>query len=167
MIRLLLLLALAAIVYFWTRGPAERRRLTSNPWLRTALVSGLALLYLISPIDLIPDVGPVGLIDDVLLLLGTMWWILRQGKPAPDGTARGRGPRARGEQPPRGGDPYEVLGLERNASGAEITRAYREQMKRYHPDRVADLGEELRRLAHKKTLEIQRAYESLRPKRPG
>jgi DnaJ-domain-containing protein 1 len=37
-------------------------------------------------------------------------------------------------------------------------------MKRYHPDRVDDLGEELQRVAHEKTLAIQRAYEELREK---
>jgi DnaJ like chaperone protein len=56
-------------------------------------------------------------------------------------------------------DPYAVLGVPRDASPEEITRAYREQMKRYHPDRVADLGDELQRVAHRKTLAIQRAYD--------
>jgi DnaJ like chaperone protein len=55
-----------------------------------------------------------------------------------------------------------VLGLRPGASHADISRAYRTQMKRYHPDRVDDLGEELQRVAHEKTLEIQRAYEELR-----
>ena len=54
-----------------------------------------------------------------------------------------------------------MLGVTRGASAGDITRAYREQMKRYHPDRVADLGEELRQLAHEKTVAIQRAYEEL------
>jgi DnaJ-class molecular chaperone len=58
-------------------------------------------------------------------------------------------------------DPYAVLGVGHGASRAEITRAYRTQMKRYHPDRVDDLGEELQRVAHEKTLEIQRAYQQL------
>ncbi len=35
-------------------------------------------------------------------------------------------------------------------------------MKKYHPDRVADLGEELRKVAHEKSVEIQRAYEALK-----
>ncbi len=36
-------------------------------------------------------------------------------------------------------------------------------MKEYHPDKVAHLGEELQELAHKKSLDIQRAYQQLRP----
>ena len=58
-------------------------------------------------------------------------------------------------------DPHAVLGLPRGATAEDVNRAYREQMKLYHPDRVADLGEELRRVAHEKTVAIQRAYEEL------
>lgn len=63
---------------------------------------------------------------------------------------------------PRGDwDPWAVLGVAREASRDEITRAYREQVKRYHPDRVADLGPELQQVAHRKTVELQRAYAEL------
>jgi DnaJ-class molecular chaperone len=58
-------------------------------------------------------------------------------------------------------NPWTVLGLRRGASQEEIAQAYREQMKLYHPDRVAGLGDELQRVAHEKTVEIQRAYEAL------
>jgi len=58
-------------------------------------------------------------------------------------------------------DPWGVLGVARGASRDEITRAYRARMKEYHPDRVAELGTELRELAHQKTLEIRAAYETL------
>ena len=51
--------------------------------------------------------------------------------------------------------------VRRGATRDEITRAYREQMKRYHPDRVGGLGDELQQVAHRKTLEIQRAYSEL------
>lgn len=60
-----------------------------------------------------------------------------------------------------GWDPYVVLGVTRGASRDEIAQAYREQLKRYHPDRVADLGPELQRVAHRKTVELQRAYAEL------
>jgi DnaJ-domain-containing protein 1 len=68
-----------------------------------------------------------------------------------------------GQRPGTGApaDPWAVLGVRRGATPEEITRAYHEQMKSYHPDRVADLGEELRRVAHEKSVEIQRAYAEL------
>ena len=58
-------------------------------------------------------------------------------------------------------DPHAVLGVGRDASREEITRRYHEEVKRYHPDRVADLGVELQRLAHQKTIELRRAYDEL------
>ena len=58
-------------------------------------------------------------------------------------------------------DPYAVLGIARGASHDQIVRAYRERLKLYHPDRVADLGPELQQVAHQKTVELQRAYAEL------
>jgi len=63
--------------------------------------------------------------------------------------------------PRRGWDPYAVLGVTSGASADELARAYREQMKRYHPDRVADMPREFQELAHQKAIEIQRAYAEL------
>ena len=68
---------------------------------------------------------------------------------------------AAGDAPPARWDPHTVLGVTRGASRDEITRAYRAQLKRYHPDRVADLGPELQEVAHRKTVELQRAYGEL------
>jgi DnaJ-domain-containing protein 1 len=64
-------------------------------------------------------------------------------------------------RPLRKSDPHAVLGVPRDASPSTITKAYRQQLKNYHPDRVADLGPELQRVAHEKTIEIQRAYDEL------
>ncbi len=63
------------------------------------------------------------------------------------------------------GRAYEVLGVDPDASDEEIKRAYRELAKKYHPDRVAHLGEEFRELAHRKFLEIQEAYDRIRSER--
>ena len=152
MARLVLILAAALTLYLWWRPPARAAggRLGRLPLIGAAL---LALAYLISPIDVLPDVTPVGLLDDLIILVSTGWWIYGQWKHRPPPPA---------EAPPAGGepawDPYRVLEVGRGASRDEITRAYREQMKRYHPDRVSGLGDELQEVAHRKTLEIQRAY---------
>ena len=58
-------------------------------------------------------------------------------------------------------DPYTVLGIQPGASREEIRNAYRNLSKKYHPDRVNHLGSEFRDLAHKKFIDIKKAYEAL------
>lgn len=56
-------------------------------------------------------------------------------------------------------DPYEVLGVSRNASSEEITKAYRELVKKYHPDKYQ--GNPLADLAQEKLQEINEAYDAI------
>jgi len=132
-------------------------------WKAALAAALILLLYLRSPIDLLPDrLGALGLLDDLLLVLAAAWWLRRRARRAR--TAPARPPAMdRADDTATGApwDPYAVLGIARGASAAEIAAAYKEQMRRYHPDRVAHLGEELQRLAHRKTLDIQRAYAEL------
>jgi hypothetical protein len=144
-----------------------------NRTLAIVLACLAIVLYVRSPIDLLPDTaGPLGLLDDLLFSLVVVWWLRRQLRvppgPRPNARqrARGFGPGgARGDD--AGGastspwDPYAVLGIARGASADEISRAYRTQMKLYHPDRVADLGAELQEVAHRRSIDIQRAYEEI------
>lgn len=58
--------------------------------------------------------------------------------------------------------PYAVLGVGRNATLEEIKQAYRQRIAEYHPDKVASLGIELRRLADEMTRKINSAYEELK-----
>ncbi|GHB90937.1 hypothetical protein GCM10007047_02250 [Cerasicoccus arenae] len=55
-----------------------------------------------------------------------------------------------------------VFGLGEDADFTAIKVAYRDALKRYHPDRVADLGEELVALAERKTREYNAAYQAAR-----
>lgn len=169
----------------------DRAPQAGQPALSRLLMIVLAILvvaiYVRSPIDLIPDfAGPIGMIDDLLLGLGVLWWMRQRGappRPRPTARQRARGP---GEFRRAGGtgaggrdgdardagagagvddaaawDPHAVLGVPRGATPDEIRDAYRTQMKLYHPDRVADLGPELQAVAHRKSIEIQRAFEEI------
>ena len=48
---------------------------------------------------------------------------------------------------------------------AEIKLAYREQAKKYHPDKVAYLGEDVRKSAEQKLQEVNEAYDKIRKQR--
>jgi DnaJ like chaperone protein len=63
-------------------------------------------------------------------------------------------------------DPYALFNLSPGATQEEIEARYKELAKDYHPDRVAHLGEDLRKVAHEKMIAIQRAYELLRHEGP-
>ena len=56
-------------------------------------------------------------------------------------------------------DPYEVLGVSKNASPEEIKKAYRKLAKQYHPDNY--VNNPLADLAQEKFKEINEAYEQL------
>lgn len=56
-------------------------------------------------------------------------------------------------------NPYEVLGIKEGASEEEIKRAYRELVKKYHPDQYQN--NPLSKLAEEKLREINEAYDYL------
>ncbi len=56
-------------------------------------------------------------------------------------------------------NPYEVLGVPENASEEEIKKAYKELVKKYHPDKYQD--NPLADLAEEKLQEINEAYDML------
>ena len=57
--------------------------------------------------------------------------------------------------------PYHVLKISSDASNEELKKAYRILFREYHPDTVAQEGEEAAEAAHLKFLEIQQAYQEL------
>lgn len=60
-------------------------------------------------------------------------------------------------------NPYEILGVSQNASDEEIKKAYRELVKKYHPDNYAN--NPLADLADEKMKEINEAYDTIQKQR--
>ena len=79
------------------------------------------------------------------------------------GAAHGAGPTGRDTL----SEAYEVLGVPRTASDAEVKRSYRRLMSQNHPDKLVARGlpESLLEVAKQKTQAIQAAYERVRGSR--
>jgi hypothetical protein len=84
--------------------------------------------------------------------------------PGPSSSSRSPPP-----PPPRAPafDPYEVLGVAPDADLEAIRRAFKEQMKLNHPDRVAHLSPFLQEMAKQQAVRINEAFELLRKLRGG
>ncbi len=142
------------------------------------LIYIIVILYVISGFDIIPEwiVGPIGVIDDIIILGAVYWYFIY--RPAKiraksqrayyqEGEGRRRESyqenqkRAQTDKRFSKSDPYEVLGVRRQASIDDIRSAYRKLAAKYHPDKVVHLGDEFRTLAEQKFKEIQEAYQEL------
>ena len=60
---------------------------------------------------------------------------------------------------------YKVLGVDRNATDAEIKKAYRKMAVENHPDKVGHLGEDIRKAAEEKFTQINLAYDKIKKQR--
>ena len=139
----------------------------------------LALIYALSPYDVLPDLfAGWGWLDDlfILFLLWRFFYAARRIGSGAQGYRQfgrqGNGSRYSGADTGSGAsasdagprDPYTVLGLSKDASAADVKQAYRALANQYHPDKVSHLGEEFRQLAERRFKEIQEAYQALQKK---
>lgn len=60
---------------------------------------------------------------------------------------------------------YKILEINQDASIEEIKKAYRDMAKKYHPDKVAYLGEDFRKSANEKFAKVNEAYEKIKKER--
>jgi DnaJ like chaperone protein len=60
---------------------------------------------------------------------------------------------------------YTILEISPSATDDEVRSAYRRMAMKYHPDRVATLGEDVQKAAEEKFKKVQQAYESIKKKR--
>ena len=60
---------------------------------------------------------------------------------------------------------YTILGIDASASDDEVKKAYRKMAIKFHPDKVAQMGEEYQKGAKEKFQQIQDSYEALKKRR--
>ncbi len=60
---------------------------------------------------------------------------------------------------------YRVLEISPEATDEEVKKAYREMAKKHHPDKMANLGEDIKRSATEKFQKINAAYEEVKKQR--
>lgn len=60
---------------------------------------------------------------------------------------------------------YKILEIEKSATDEEVKKAYRKMAVKFHPDKVAALGEEVQKAAKEKFQHVQKAYENIKKQR--
>ena len=60
---------------------------------------------------------------------------------------------------------YRILEITPDASDEELKKAYRRMALKYHPDKVAHLGDDVQKAANTKIQEVNAAYESIKKQR--
>ncbi|MFC2112320.1 TerB family tellurite resistance protein [Bacteroidota bacterium] len=60
---------------------------------------------------------------------------------------------------------YKILEIDKSASEDEIKKAYRRMANKYHPDKVAYLGDDIRKAAGEKFRKVRDAYDKIKKER--
>jgi DnaJ like chaperone protein len=130
----------------------------------------LALIYLLSPLDLIPGLHAVGWLDDLVVMILLFRYLSKIGQfrttgrpPLGDRQYTDDHSQTQNNQAAEKTvrSPFEILEIPPDADQKEIRAAYRKLANQYHPDKVAHLGDEFQKLAEQRFKEIQAAYDKL------
>lgn len=130
----------------------------------------LALIYVLSPLDLIPGLHALGWLDDLVIIVLLFRYLYNIGQfrtsgrpPSGDGQDKDSQSHTKSGQATekKVRSPFEILNIPPDADQKEIRAAYRKLASQYHPDKVAHLGDEFQKLAEQRFKEIQAAYDKL------
>lgn len=148
-----------------------------NLYFRLILIL-VGIAYLISPVDIIPDflLPYIGFTDDAMIIYLILYlikngrlphFLYKHHKQSNAHTQTGndfekdKGSDKTSSDPQREKTPYDILGIRPGSSKQEIISAYKNAVKKYHPDKLSHLGEDFAKLANEKFVEIQKAYDTL------
>jgi len=127
----------------------------------------ILIIYIVSPLDLHP------LIFDDLIASGFLYYIwqkFKKQKRPRNYYSRGRS-QANIRNEPDGqmslNEAYRLLHVSPDASWGEVQKAYKERMAKSHPDKVTHLSEELQDKAKELTLEINKAFNTIKRYKKG
>lgn len=70
-----------------------------------------------------------------------------------------------GSQPGDTSNAYKILEIDKSVSDAEVKKAYRTMVKKYHPDKLQHMDEVYRKGAQEKFNKVQEAYEQIQKER--
>ncbi len=126
------------------------------------LIIAILIIYIISPLDLFPFV-----FDDLIAcgFLFYFWRKFKNQKNRKNYYSRSQS-QANIKAEPDGSmsldKSYKLLNVSSDVPLSEVQKAYKENMSKSHPDKVAHLSEELQKKAKELTLEINKAYNDIK-----
>jgi uncharacterized membrane protein YkvA (DUF1232 family) len=125
----------------------------------------ILIVYILSPLDAHP------LFLDDLIASGILFYLLyknakqkkqQQQYHSSSRSRSGENKTNKSHGPLTLEEAYRLLGADRGASWEEINKAYKEKMRKSHPDKVSHLGEELQEKAKEIALKLNEALEMIK-----
>jgi len=93
-------------------------------------------------------------------IVGALWDKVHRKAATDPGNEQAAGAELRADQVAAEASWHEVLKVSPDASVEQIKSAYRVEIGRYHPDKLAEMGPEFQEIANRMSQRINRAYDA-------